>query len=67
MAWTLKKALQKSLAGSLRTTLAFDFPSINLLTQIFLTELFPQQTRRRRIAAPPFDHDEALDELPTRN
>ncbi len=63
MAVELKNSLQKSLGRSLRTTLAFDYPSINLLTQYLYSELFPQQPSPADDAVAAPDHDEALEEL----
>ena len=56
MAIDLKNQLQKSTGRSLRTTLAFDFPSVNLLTRYLQTELFPQQSIVE--ASPPAPENE---------
>jgi myxalamid-type polyketide synthase MxaC len=55
--------MQKSLGRSLRTTLAFDYPSINLLTQYLLNELFPQQPVSEESNPISPDQDPALDNL----
>lgn len=43
MALEVKNRLQKSLGRSLRTTLAFDFPSVNLLSRYLLDEVTPER------------------------
>ncbi len=43
IAMELKNHLQTSLARPLRTTLAFDYPSINLLSRYIYQELYPSQ------------------------
>ncbi len=44
MAVELRNSLQKAFGRTLRSTLAFDFPSINSLSRYLYTEMFPQQT-----------------------
>jgi acyl carrier protein len=61
MAMDLRNQIQKSIGRPLRTTLAFDFPSINLLTQYLLTELFPQQKVGEESLS--LDSQEDLDDL----
>jgi len=56
----LKNNLQKTYGRSLRTTLIFDFPSINLLSRYLYAELFPQQEAQ---AQPEPAEDETLDDL----
>lgn len=56
----LKNTLQKTYGRSLRTTLVFDFPSVNLLSRYLYSELYPQQQAQAH--AEP-EAAESLDDL----
>jgi acyl transferase domain-containing protein len=60
MAVELKNRLQTSLGRHLRSTLAFDYPSVNLLSRYLLGELFPEQPAA---AASASQADESLAEM----